>query len=174
MAYIEHERICNEWRKQGRPALATHPARIAKLKSQRNLQKITREEESLKAQKDHEELMNTFNMNINQIYNKLKKIRGYNMKNVDIPFIETLNGTFSGQNVLEGFCSDTADLDHSFYKMCIQDNMILLDIANEEPINIPHMSLEALKNIIFKKLKLNKACDINKLTVGMQVMNHSL
>ena len=172
LAYIEHDRICNEWRKQGRPALSTHPARIAKLKSQRNLQKITREEESFKAQKDHEELMNTFNININQIYNKLKKIRGDNLKNIDIPFIETLNGTFSGENVLEGFCSntetlctDTADQDHSFYKMCIQDNMIILDITNEEQTNIPHMSLEALKNIIFKKLKLNKACDINMLTV---------
>ena len=43
--------------------------------------------------------------------------------------------------------------------------MIILDIANEDQTNIPHMSLEILKHIIFKKLKLNKACDINKLTV---------
>ena len=172
MAYSEHEKVCNEWRKQGRPSLSTHPAKIAKVFSQRNLQKITRIEEALTAQRHHEELMDSFNNDINKIYNKLKKIRGDNVKKVDIPIIETLNGTYSGENVLEGFCSNTEtlcndkeDIDHDFYKMCVQDNMIILDIANEDQTNIPHMSLEILKNIIFKKLKLNKACDINKLTV---------
>ena len=88
------------------------------------------------AQKQHEELMDSFNNDINKIYNKLKKIRGDNIKKVDIPIIETLNGTYSGENVLEGFCSNTEtlcndkeDIDHDFYKMCIQDNMIILDIS---------------------------------------------
>ena len=49
--------------------------------------------------------------------------------------------------------------------MCVQDNMIILDLARDDLTHIPHMSLDSLKNIIFKKLKLNKACDINKLTV---------
>ena len=78
------------------------------------------------------------------------------MLNVEISSIETLNGTF---------CNNDSDFDHGFYKMCSQDNMIILDIASQEKINIPHMSLSVLKDIIFKKLKLNKACDINKLTV---------
>ena len=86
--------------------------------------------------------------------------------------IETLNGTFSGNNVLEGFCSNTetlckddANTEHEFYKMCVEDNIIILDIAKQELEHIPHMSLEVLKDIIFKKLRLKKACDINKLTV---------
>ena len=42
---------------------------------------------------------------------------------------------------------------------------MIFDISCQEEINIPHMTLEYLKDIIFKKLKLNKACDIYKLTV---------
>ena len=67
------------------------------------------------------------------IYNKLKKIRGENSKSTDIPFIETLNGIYSGHNVLEGFCSNTEtlcnyeneNLYYGFYKMCVLDNMII-------------------------------------------------
>ena len=46
-------------------------------------------------------------------------------------------------------------------------NLIIFEIAKEEAVNILHMSLQILKDIIFKKLKLNKACDVNmnKLTV---------
>ena len=171
-AYLEHEKICIEWRIQGRPSLSTHPAKVAKTHSQRRLQKISRDEEASKAIKNHDELMNTFNTNINEIYNKLKKIRGDNGRKIDINSIETLRGTFSGENVLEGFCSNTEalcnediDLNHSFYKMCVQDNLIIFDITSQEKVIIPHMSLEDLKDIIFKKLKLKKACDINKLTV---------
>ena len=171
-AYENHERVCKEWRKQGRPSLSSHPAKIAKTNSQRELQKVAREEEALKAQKNHMDLMDTFDKNINEICNKMKKIRGDTTKKVDVALIETLNGTFTGDNVLEGFCSNTetlcnddTDEDHEFLKMCIEDNMVILDIANQEAVCIPHMTLEVLKNIIFKKLKLKKACDINKLTV---------
>ena len=52
-----------------------------------------------------------------------------------------------------------------FYKMCVQDNIIIFDIACQEDIVIPHMTIQNLKDIIFKKLKLKKACDIYKLTV---------
>ena len=171
-AYKSHENVCTEWRKQGRPSLSSHPAKIAKTNSQRELQKVAREEEALRAQKNHMDLMDTFDKNINEICNKLKRIRGDTPKRVDIDLIETLNGTFTGDNVLEGFCSntetlcnDSTDEDHEFLKMCVEDNMTILDIANQEPVCIPHMTLEIFKDIIFKKLKLRKACDINKLTV---------
>ena len=49
--------------------------------------------------------------------------------------------------------------------MSIKDNMILLDITEKENVKIPHMDLEKLKYILFKKLKINKACDVFKLTV---------
>ena len=107
MAYISHEKVCKDWRKQGRPKESCHPARLAKLNSQRNLQRIVRQEEAQKARENHDDLMSTFKENISQVCNKLRKIRGENVKNVNIPYIETLNGRFSRNNVLEGFCSNT-------------------------------------------------------------------
>ena len=43
--------------------------------------------------------------------------------------------------------------------------MIIFDIACQENIKIPEMTIEDLKFVLFKKLKLNKACDVYKLTV---------
>ena len=43
--------------------------------------------------------------------------------------------------------------------------MVILDLADKDDIKILPLSLEGLKNILFKKLKINKACDIYKLTV---------
>lgn len=41
MSYDKHEQICRAWRHEGHPA-SDHPAKIAKLESQRNLQRIAR------------------------------------------------------------------------------------------------------------------------------------
>ena len=172
-AYAAHEKICKEWRQEGRPQDPGHPAKIGKLASQRNLQKIAREDEAMKARVDHNDLMSTFKLNISQVCKKLKKIRGENQKTLNIPFIETMNGVFSGNNVLEGFCSNTETLcsedtdlsNHEFYKMCVEDNSIIFDITSQDDIKIPQMTIQDLKDILFKKLKLRKACDIYKLTV---------
>jgi hypothetical protein len=104
MAFNTHENVCRQWRLQSRPKDANHPAKIANLQSQRNLQHISGEEESLKAHKNHEDLMSTFKQDISQVCQKLKKIRGEKIINVNI------NGVDSGNNGLEGFCSNTEDL----------------------------------------------------------------
>ena len=49
--------------------------------------------------KDHEELMSTFSTNISQVCRKLRQIRGEHSKSLDLPFIETLNGKYSGNNI---------------------------------------------------------------------------
>ena len=49
--------------------------------------------------------------------------------------------------------------------MCVQDNMVIFDITTSEKIYIPKMELCDLKDILFKRLKLKKACDIYMLTV---------
>ena len=49
--------------------------------------------------------------------------------------------------------------------MCREDNQIIFELTSEDEIQIPKMQLSQLKDIIFKRLKLNKACDIFKLTV---------
>ena len=120
--------------------------------------------------------METHRSDIGKVCKKLKQIRGDKNKTVDIPYIETLCGKYSSQNILEGFCAITKMLcnenleqskhyDRSFYNMCVQDNAIIFDITSQENLKIPHMTLKNLKDIIFRKLKLGKACDIFKLTV---------
>ena len=58
-AYQNHIEICNKWRKAGRPSSNMHEAKLAKLESQRNLQKLQRDEEADKAKAQHDDLMET-------------------------------------------------------------------------------------------------------------------
>ena len=119
--------------------------------------------------------METHSKDMSKVCNKLKEIRGDQCKNNDIPFIETLCGKYEGENVLEGFCANTEKLcneksvstnsDTEFYKMCEEDNQIIFELTSQDKLTIPYMELTQLKDIIFKRLKLNKACDIFKLTV---------
>ena len=117
--------------------------------------------------------MKSYNTDINAVYKKLKKLRGENKKSPQIPFLETLEGVFSGEEVLEGFrrntellCSENRDdSEHTFHNECTIDDAIIFDLAMDDNVNVPEMTLDNLKFIIFKKLKLNKACDLYKLTV---------
>ena len=47
-ALKNHEQICKLWRKEGRPLNKEHPIRLAKVESQRKLQRITRSEKLAK------------------------------------------------------------------------------------------------------------------------------
>ena len=60
--------------------------------------------------------------------------------------------------------NDSSGEECEFYQMCVKDNEIIFQITETEQ-NIPKMSLDDLKGILFKRLKLNKACDIFMLTV---------
>ena len=55
--------------------------------------------------------------------------------------------------------------DHEFLRMCQGDNEIIIELSKNDNLEIPHMNLIILKEIVFKRLKLNKACDLFKLTV---------
>ena len=119
--------------------------------------------------------MDTFRSNISQVCKKLKQARRENSANLEIPYIETLSGVYSGINVLEGFCSNTEILcnedditttfDDSFYNMCVEDNIIIFELSSQDKIRIPHMQISDIKTILFQKLKLGKACDLYMLTV---------
>ena len=119
--------------------------------------------------------MGTYYADISQVCSKLKHIRGDNKKSLGIPSIETVCGIYEGRNVLEGFRANTEILCNEkscessernhFYEMCVRDNMIIFEITSDENLPIPHMELSDLKDIIFGRLKLNKACDVYKLTV---------
>ena len=66
-------------------------------------------------------------------------------------------------------CNESAEnsvrYNQDFYKMCIKDNEIIFDITAQQKVKIPHMTLTGLKDILFKKLKLGKACDVFQLSV---------
>ena len=105
--------------------------------------------------------MECFNSNISQIFTILKKARGENLGMSEIPFIETLSGTYSGRNVLEGFCLNielicNADempenFYNTFYKMCVEDNIIIFELSSQDKIRIPHMQISDLKTILYQK-----------------------
>ena len=175
-AYKNHSKICNDWRKAGRPKENTNPAKAAKIESQRYLQKIQREEASIKAKTQHNDLMDTFNKNLSEVCIKLKKIRGEHCKQNEISEIETYLGRYTGDNVLEGFRANTEYLcnekpnnpednfSNKFLNKCIEDLVIINEVSKDETPKIPPIKLHDMQEIIKKKLKRNKACDIYKLT----------
>ena len=174
-AYQDHRRICSDWRTAGRPSDKHNIFKMQKLQSQKKLQKLSRAEKNMKALNAHNELMEAHSTSFSQMFHKLQKLRSDNLKRSEIPFIDTLAGRYSCQNVLEGFCRNTEILcneddfsekfDKSFYNMCVEDNSIIFELSSVENVTIPPMKIEDLKHIIFKTLKLGKACDVYMLTV---------
>ena len=55
----------------------------------------------------HNELMDVHFKDISRVCQKLKEIRGENCFKSKIPFVETLCGKYTGDNVLEGLCANT-------------------------------------------------------------------
>ena len=172
-AYHNHRKVCSLWRKAGRPPYTTHPAKLQKVLSQRLIQKIRREEDLLQTQIKHNDIITTFNTNPVEVSSKLKKLVGETKSSSSIPKIETFFGLYSGDDVLEGFrknteylCNEKPDkqFDEDFLFRCMQDNFLIEDISKYEGVKIPPITLIALKNIVHKRLKRNKACDIYKLT----------
>ena len=98
--HLLHVKTCEKWRQGGRPEDNDNPLKIAKKESRQNLQQLRRIEENNKAENLHIELMAIHANNISELPAKLKQINGN--KNNKIEFIDTLLGTYKGENVLEG------------------------------------------------------------------------
>lgn len=83
---------------------------------------------------------------------------------------------FKGENVLEGFRANTeylcnekpdnndANFSDDFLERCKEDLTIINEISEFETLEIPPIDLIKIKEIVGKKLKRNKACDIYMLT----------
>ena len=86
-----------------------------------------------------------------------------------------MTGNYSGKNVPEGFFKNTEILcnednistkfDNNFTNMCVEDNAIIFEVSSKEDVKIPNMKICDLKDILFKKLKLGKVCNVFMLTV---------
>ena len=165
-----------QWRKAGRPTDHSHPAKSLVLNSRRHLQSIARGEELAKSRRLNDELMDSFKHDVKDVYSTLKKFRRDVSTNKDLDHIDTLAGKFYGEHILDGFASNTEILcgvdsikaqkyDSELLNRIKDDNHIILDLTTREQTSIEHISLPQLKDIIHKKLKPNKACDIFQLTV---------
>ena len=117
--------------------------------------------------------METHDQNISDLSSKLKKIRNEKSRISNIPEIETFQGVYKGDNVLEGFranteylCNNTSNKKFSdeFLKRCEEDMMIINDVSKDDSLKVPPITLQKLKDIVKKKLKNNKACDMYKIT----------
>ena len=170
-AYKSHREICKKWRIAGRPISSEHPAKAAKVQSQRFLQKIRRENDYMKNKDFNDDLMRTYHSDISQIYSKINKCGNVNRQD-KISEIETLRGTFTAPNVLDGFRLNTeylcSEKQNGFFKeeylqQCEKDLLVINDIIACESRNISPITVNKLQEIV-SKLKNNKACDIYHMT----------
>ena len=118
--------------------------------------------------------MQSNHANKDKYYKLIKSIRSPYSKQT-LTKLETPKATYYGTDTLEGFASDaellgqfvgeTDEFDNKFYKLCIMDNHHIFEFRGEDSIKIPNMKMDDLEEILFKDMKLNKACDIYQLTV---------
>ena len=54
---------------------------------------------------------------------------------------------------------------NEFFRMWEVDILVIFALISQDKLEIPNMALSDLKIMIFKCLKLNKACDVFKLMV---------
>ena len=172
-AWKIYNRAFKQYNIAGKPTEKSHPAKKARDEARGNLRKIRRMERKSTSEKNHNELMKTHKENVAKVSKTLKQISGLN-KSTKISFIDTLKGRYSDENVLEGFCAnaeslatpiDNPDYCTEFYRMVQEDNKYILEFSSDQNHTYPLMTMEDLKNILFKKLKLNKASDIYQLSV---------
>ena len=88
------------------------------------------------------------------------------MKSTNISEIETFSGWYRGDNVLEGFRANTEQLcnekpealdthfSEDFRSRCIEDMIIINELSEDEPLKIPHITVEQLKEIVSKKTQV--------------------
>ena len=112
--------------------------------------------------------------NKRQFFNIFKNIRSSKACNYPAT-LKTPTGMYHGIDTLEGFTADAehlgrtdgenSEFENEFYKVCKLDNHYIFEFKGDEAVKIPEMKLKDLEKILNNKMKLNKACDIYKLTV---------
>ena len=162
------------WKRAGKPQSKLNHSKASYNSAKANLQRVRRYNDNLKFIKQNNDIMGALITDRNKIYSKMKQLRG--QKSSTKPFkLRTPVGTFCGEDVLEGFAADAEHLgrvrgepdiyDNEFYRLCKQDNAYIFDFKGNDEVKIAPMSLKNLDEIICKKMKHGKACDLYQLTV---------
>ena len=163
-----------KWKKAGKPVSKTNTFKIKYSQARSKLQHCIRNENYLKNIKNNIELMHANISDKNKVYSKMKSLRGSASRSFTSKLITPV-GTFHGDDVLEGLAADAEHLgkpnddlpsyDNHFYRLCKLDNLYIFELKDSTHIKIPPMTIEDLKHILYKKMKLRKSCDIYSLTV---------
>ena len=162
------------WKKAGKPSSKSDPVRAEYCQARSNLQILRRHVEHLSNIKDNNYLMHLNQKNKSKIFKFMKKKLGNN-SNTMTTILHTPVGTYSNDDVLEGFAADTEHLgksnennenfDQGFYRLCKLDNLYIFEFLCDEPLKIPPMTLADLNHILRTKMKPGKACDVYQVTV---------
>ena len=171
-----------QWNRTGRRK--DHPTYKAYITARKVLQRIERYERNLSYIKFNNKLMLADSTDKSEVFSLMKKARGVTSTSVKTSILETPVGTYTGQDILEGFTADTeylgkADMDTSeydnhFYKMCEEDNSHIFSLEEENEVKIPPMTMADLNKILFNKMKPGKAPDVFHLTVEhLRYLGHS-
>ena len=167
-------KMFKQWKKAGKPRNKSNPTRQAYVRARANFQNRRRYLDNLSYVSNNNELMVSQISDRNQVYRKLKKMRNQSSSPVT-SCLKTPVGVYHGVDILEGFAADAEHLgrdrgdcvqfDNDFYRLCKMDNAYIFDFKQENEIKIPPMSMQDFDNIIYKKMKPNKACDLYEVTV---------
>ena len=163
-----------EWKAAGKPRSRSNPIRISYVSARSNFQRARRYKDNLSFIFTNNELMRAEMSDRNIIYRKMKKLRG-KTAHIKPSYLDTPVGVYHGEDILEGFAADAEHLgrergessqyDNEFYRLCKLDNVYIFEIEENEQLKIPPMTIEDLEEILFKRMKPGKACDIYQLTV---------
>ena len=96
--------------------------------------------------------------NRSKIFNFMRRKHGYkNSHSLLTNVLHTPVGTYSNDDILEGFAADTEYLgrsnegnnlfDQKFYRLCKLDNLYIFDFLCNEPFLVPPMTLTQLNYI---------------------------
>ena len=167
-------RKLKEWKKAGKPRSKSNPIRESYVSARANLQKSRRYKENLGFISTNNELMRAMVSDRNAVYSKMKKLRAKSAPHKP-SYLDTPIGVYYGEDILEGFAADaeylgrergeSSNYDNEFYRLCKLDNIYIFEFKENEELKIPLMKMEDFEEIIFKRLKQGKACDLYHLTV---------
>ena len=171
-AWLKLRKAFRKWKTEGKTKDATS---YIQYKLARGIfQRAYRYETELRFIKDNNTIMQADKANKKEFFNTIKNMSSSKRKQYP-NVLNTPTGTYYGMDTLEGFAADAEllgkavgeaqEFDNDFYKLCILDNCYIFEFKGDAALKIPEMKLTDLEDILNKEMKLNKACDIYKLTV---------
>lgn len=163
------------WKQSGKPTSKADPVKAAYAQARSELQSLRRQVDNLSNIKQNNYLMHLNHTNRSKIFKFMKRMRGHDHSPAMTNVLNTPVGTYSDEDILEGFAADTEYLgksnddnnkfDQKFYRLCKLDNHYIFDFLNDEPLSVPPMTLSQLNHILHVKMKPGKACDVYQVTV---------